>query len=73
MRIRDWWKSLPPEQKELAFAGIHGTVLAMIISAMRKEGLSLLSLARQRPGLLLGGMLLGGAYYSIVKRLVIGT
>ena len=69
--IRERWRSLPPEQKELVFLGIHGAVLAGIGYGARKEGLRVSSLVRERPGLVVAGSVLGTAYYILVKRFVI--
>ena len=69
--IRERWQSLPPEQKELVFLGIHGTVLAGIGYAARKEGLRVVTLAKERPGLVVAGSVLGTVYYILVKRFVI--
>ncbi len=70
--IREWWRSLPPEYKELAFLGVHSSILAYIIWAFRSKGVRAIDLIRRSPGLFALGTIAGSIYYSLLKRFVIG-
>jgi len=69
--LREIWRQLPPEQKEVVFAGIHGGVLSLILLGFRRSGVRFGDVVRRNPALLPAGLLVGTVYYSLVKRLVI--
>jgi len=71
LRLLERWRKLSPEEKEAVFIGIHGGVLGLIALSARRAGRGLVSMALENPGLVVAGLLVGGAYFWLLKRLVI--
>ena len=68
--ILSYWQSLGPEEKEAILAGLHGTVLALVLASFRQQGLRLIDVVMNRPGLAILGPIIGYAYYNIVSGII---
>lgn len=68
--IVSYWRSLTPEQKELALSGLHGTVLALIAKTFRSHGVRLIEAAASNPGLVAAGVAAGLIYYRILSNII---
>ena len=71
LRLLERWRKLSPEEKEAVFIGIHGGILGLIALSARRAGKRLVFMALGNPGLVAAGLLVGGAYFWLLKKLVI--
>ena len=66
MKIVEIIKNIPPVQKNLILSGVHISLIANDIIALRKIG-KIPSLVRTMPGVLLSGLIIGQVVQQIIK------
>ena len=70
MGVLERWRELTPEQKEIALAGVHGTILGLIAYTFRKKGVMLRHAIANNPKLALAGVVGGAVYFKILSRIL---
>ena len=71
--IRKKIKYATYEQKEVAFLGLHSTVVGLITTSFLSEGKKIVELIQKYPGMFVGGIIAGGVYYNILKNILTGS